>query len=70
MKYEAIEDFLARARKLNKSNKDMRLSYDEAMGLAVSLAELLARLNKQQSTEVAVISAPKVIDGGTFPKRS
>lgn len=68
MKFDAIDDYLARVRKLNKSNKDMRLSYDEAMALAISLGELLAQL--AQKPVPAVVSPSEVIDGGTFPKRS
>lgn len=67
MKFDAIDDYLARVRKLNKSNKDMRLSYDEAMALAISLGELLAQLAQKP---VPVVTSPIVIDGGTFPKRS
>ncbi len=69
MKFEAIDDFLARVRKLNKSNKDFRLSYEEANALAVSLAELLAQLNQKKPVGSEVMT-PSVIDGGHFPKRN
>ena len=67
MKFEPIEDFLARVRKLNKANKDMRLSYEEANLLAISIAEMLAHLSKKPDP---IVTAPTIIDGGSFPKRN
>lgn len=69
MNYDAINDFMSRVKKLNKSNsKDLRLSYEEAHILAISIGELMSQL-KQKADTTSIVSAPAVIDGGTFPKK-
>lgn len=69
MKYEAIDEFLARVKQLSRAgSKDMRMSFQEANNLALTLAEMLSQLNKQTPTVVA--SNPSVIDGGTFSDRA
>ncbi len=73
MKFEAIDDFLNRVKQLSRSgSKDMRLSFQEANILAITIAELLTHVGKQATAAPAqssAVVAPSVIDGGTFKDR-
>jgi hypothetical protein len=70
MNFEPIDAFLTRVKQLSRTgSKDMRLSFQEANLLAISLAELLAQLNKAGSAATSTAGAPAVIDGGTFKDR-
>ncbi len=66
MNYEPIDAYLKRVKQLQ--GKDMRLSFQEAQMLAISLGELLSRLNQQTAAPTSS-AAPSVIDGGTFKDR-
>ena len=68
--YEPIDDFLNRVRKLNKANKEMRLSYDEAQTLAITIGQMMSQLAKKGDSTPITASLPSVIDGGTFPRKS
>jgi hypothetical protein len=64
---DPIQDFINRVKKLNKSNKDMRISYEEAVSLMIALAELLHRDSSLPKTvETTIQPNNRVIDGGTF----
>lgn len=60
---DPIQDFINRSKKLSKANREMRLTYEEVMSLALALADLL--YNKPKIEEV---KNPSIISGGTFPK--
>ena len=71
MNYDAINDFLARVKKLNKGNsKDIRLSFEEAHVLAVSIGELLSQAKQKIDKTQVTTTSPSVIDGGSFPKKN
>lgn len=68
MNYDAINDFLSRVKRLShQGSKDMRLSFQEANILAITIGELLVEAQRQTPTSTA---APTVIDGGTFTDRN
>lgn len=69
MQYDAIENFLARAKKLTKSQaKDMRLTLEEVSVLSIELAALLAERSKNQTVRktapVELINL--IMDGGSM----
>ena len=73
MKFEAIDDFLNRVKQLSRSgSKDMRLSFQEANLLAITIAELLTHVSKQATAtppQASSVAPPSVIAGGTFKDR-
>jgi hypothetical protein len=64
---DPIAEFIIRVKKLNKSNKDMRLSYEEAIALSIALTELLY---SKPTVQIEVPPVSNIIDGGIFPKKA
>ena len=62
MNYDPINNFLDRARKMSKSSKELRLTYEETNTLAINLAQLLAELKQKGDSSTTSV----VLDGGSF----
>jgi hypothetical protein len=59
---DPIQDFINRSKKMSKANREMRLTYEEVMSLALALADILYNKPKEAP------KTPSIISGGTFPK--
>ena len=64
--FEPIDDFLGRVRKLNRANKEMRLSFEEAQTLAITIGQMMSELAKKKMEEPPISNTSRIMDGGLF----